>query len=84
MNRRKFMKTVAGGAFAMMAGEGVDGTVFCRRDGAGRQSKVRGKSRVSLIKTADRSAGITTGNPTPRGKPGGRETGAAETELQHR
>ena len=56
MNRRKFMKTVAGGVFVMMAGEGVNGDVSAQ--GLAPSSKVRGKTKVALIKTSDRSAGI--------------------------
>lgn len=53
MNRRDFMKIVAGGAITMMAGEGLAGEIP-----AAVPSKDRGKTRVALIKTADRAAGI--------------------------
>ena len=54
MNRRIFMKTVAGGAFALIAGKGVTGEALARGEAP---SKGRGKTRVALIKTADRAAG---------------------------
>lgn len=55
MNRRNFMKTVAGGVFVLMAGEGMSGEVSAR---GLTPSRVRGKTKVALIKTADRAAGI--------------------------
>ncbi|MGB9081538.1 MAG: DUF362 domain-containing protein [Desulfuromonadaceae bacterium] len=54
MNRRDFMKIVAGGAITMMAGEGLAGEVPV----AEAPSRERGKTRVALVKTADRAAGI--------------------------
>ena len=54
MNRRDFMKIVAGGAITMMAGEGLAGEAWR----AEAPSKERGKTRVALVKTADRAAGI--------------------------
>jgi len=54
MNRRDFMKIVAGGAITMMAGEGLAG----EGPVAAAPSKERGKTRVALVKTADRAAGI--------------------------
>lgn len=54
MNRREFMKTVAGGALALMAGEGLIGEASARGQVP---TTVRGKSRVALIRTADRAAG---------------------------
>lgn len=55
MDRREFMKTVAGGAIAMMTGESVAGDVLAL---VGAPAAARGKSRVSLIRTSDRAAGI--------------------------
>lgn len=54
MNRRKFVKTVAGGAFALMAGERLTGEASAWGQAP---STVRGKTKVALIKTADRAAG---------------------------
>jgi uncharacterized protein (DUF362 family) len=55
MNRREFMKTVAGGTLSMLAGEGLTGEAVARAQSA---YAARGKSMVSLIKTSDRAAGI--------------------------
>ena len=55
MNRRKFMKTVAGGAFALMTGEGLTGEAGAR---VAAPSPGQGKTKVALIKTADRAVGI--------------------------
>jgi uncharacterized protein (DUF362 family) len=55
MNRREFMKTVAGGAVAMMSAEELAGALFA---GGEAQAATRLKSRVALIRTADRAAGI--------------------------
>lgn len=54
MNRREFMKTVAGGAIALMAGEGLTGEALARGQAT---PVVRGKTRVALIKTSERAAG---------------------------
>ncbi|WP_298435167.1 DUF362 domain-containing protein [Geobacter sp.] len=55
MNRREFMIAVAGGAFAVMAGEGLTGEAWGRGPAP---AAGRGRSRVALIKTGDRAAGI--------------------------
>lgn len=55
MDRREFMKTVAGGAIAMMAGEVASGDVLALVEGP---ATARNKSRVSLIRTSDRADGI--------------------------
>ena len=55
MDRRKFMGTVAGGFIALLANEGLTGELPAR---GAIQPKERGKTRVALIKTADRAAGI--------------------------
>lgn len=47
MNRREFMMTMAGGAIGLMTGEGLAG-----------DAQLQGKTRVALVKSADRAAGI--------------------------
>ena len=55
MNRRKFIQVVAGGAIGLVAGEGLTGdTVVWGQV----PSTARGTTRIALIKTADRAAGI--------------------------
>ncbi|MFZ2949824.1 MAG: hypothetical protein WA003_10105, partial [Desulfuromonadaceae bacterium] len=53
MNRRDFMKVMAGGAITMMAGEGLAGEMPIPAP-----PRERGRTRVALVKTADRAAGI--------------------------
>lgn len=55
MDRRQFIKTVTGGAIAIMTGEGLSGDVLALVDVP---AATRSKSRVSLIRTSDRAAGI--------------------------
>ena len=55
MNRREFMKTVAGGTIALMSGGGLPGEALAWDQV---ESVMRRKTRVVLIKTSDRATGI--------------------------
>lgn len=55
MDRRNFMKAVAGSFIALMANDGVAGERAARR---GTQALERGKTRIALIRTPDRAEGI--------------------------
>ncbi len=62
MNRRELMQTMAGGAFALMAGEVLTGETLARGPAP---YTGRGKSRVALIRTADRASEVKKGHPAP-------------------